>query len=58
MEKTGQCAKEELSSSLLGKLALPFFVTNMTGGGSNARSGGRELTLLCGFITSIYTVTE
>ena len=24
VEKTGQCAKEEVSSSLLGKLALPF----------------------------------
>ena len=24
MEKTGQCAKEEVSSSLLGKLAPPF----------------------------------
>ena len=24
MEKTGQCAKEEVSSRLLGKLALPF----------------------------------
>ena len=24
MKKTGQCAKEEVSSSLLGKLAPPF----------------------------------
>ena len=29
MEKTGRCAKEEASSSLLGKLALPFYVINI-----------------------------
>ena len=30
MEKTGWCAKEEVSSSLLGKLALPcVYVTNI-----------------------------
>ena len=27
VEKTGQCAKEEVSSSLLGKLAPPFLQT-------------------------------